>query len=83
MPAVTERLVELAELNGALFFTPFALVLALLIVTDIGLATLLSNSPRKWLYWIWFGVAATFGVAAAAMVAMALMLPILKMSAAI
>lgn len=83
LPAVTERLVELAELNGALFFAPFGLALALLIFADIGLATLLSSSARKWLYWIWFGVAAAFGVAVAAIVAMALMLPILKMSASI
>ncbi|MCO6456215.1 MAG: hypothetical protein J5I93_13020 [Pirellulaceae bacterium] len=83
LPAVTERLVWFADLNGALYFIPFVLMFAMLMFTDLGVAMLLSRSARRWVYWLWFGGVVVAGVAVAACVAFALMLPVLKMSASI
>lgn len=83
LPAVTASLLQFVYLNKALYLLPLLLFLVLLMVADIGVATLLQSSTRNWRYWIWFGGIVVLGIVAAAIVTTALLLPVMKMSASI
>jgi type II secretory pathway component PulF len=81
LPALTEWLLWFALRDKSLFYLPSVLALVLLVCGDFSMASCLQHSPRKRLYWIWFGSVVFTGLATAAVVTTALLLPLMKMNA--
>lgn len=81
LPALTAWLTWFSSLNQALFCLPCLLVLALLVVADVGVARLLQRWRRcQPLYWVWFASVIVAGILGAYLVVVALVLPVMRMS---